>query len=851
LGGALGCNSSSGGTTTGTFQITSFSGDTLVAANSYAWLHWTYTGNPTSLTLDGVSVLGLDMAPVNPVMRHTYTLTGTDGASTSTKTFTVAAQGLDVIAGADVLSGDGPVNRVGFANISSICTDPDGGIYTADWAEGTVRTIGLDGYVTTLAGSPFAMYCLYYDEAWSEYWDEGNTWWGMGAFNLVGPSATFAQPAGLARDAIGNLYVPDASLGTLQMVAPGGQVSSYAGTMFQFSNTTDGPPLTGTFGCIYGMCMDGFGNFFVVDMNISEAQDPWEWGQYIDDDVSRTGLRPAKVRNATWSTHGHRASTFRGRFLAKPSTSPMPMIGSSGTLRLVGPQGVITTLSGVTFTSPSGAICVDGSRNLLYYADSTNVYSVSLTYTDGVPAVNGGPTLVASSFSWPMALALDASGNLYVADSQQYQVFQILAPYNPSPAVNPFAGTSGTQGSLDGQGTAALFTQPMALAFDPQGNLLVGDFGQLRSITPGGKVTTIAGAVGIANLAYYGDNNPAPQDGTGINAVFGWLAGVCQDNAGNSYVVDNGGVLIRKVTPAGVVTTFAGGDTFTNPSGICTDGTNYLWVTDASTNQVVQLSLGSGGPNPTPLTLQGATSFGGLKGICRDSSGNLYVADASGYAVYQLVPPSTAGGAWTSTAIAGTPGSQASADDDLSTLWGPTAICIDPSTGNLFLMDACEVREILYTPPASWALTVSLAGTATSNGWVDGPGSSAQFSAAQGITLDGSGDLFVADSDNYAVRRLTPVTDSPRTYTVTTLVAQSFWYNIGLDWDYVYANSRGILADQSLLGYTNQSPAYGQVDYPQGICGNANGDLVLTSGAELMQITAPGMGTTFQYPPGP
>lgn len=155
-----------------------------------------------------------------------------------------------------------------------------------------------------------------------------------------------------------------------------------------------------------------------------------------------------------------------------------------------------------------------------------------------------GPVSTAQ-FDEPADVAVDASGNVYVADSENNTIRKITAGM-----VTTLAGSAGEYGSADGTGSAARFASPQGVAVDASGNVYVADTINctIRKVTPAGVVTPLAGRAGWA-----GD-----VDGTGSSARFGWTNGVAVDASGNVYVADNSNHTIRKVTPGGVVTTIGG-----------------------------------------------------------------------------------------------------------------------------------------------------------------------------------------------------------------------------------------------------------------------------------------------------
>jgi len=198
--------------------------------------------------------------------------------------------------------------------------------------------------------------------------------------------------------------------------------------------------------------------------------------------------------------------------------------------------------------------------------------------------------------------------------------------------IDLLAGDLGGKGTLDGTGDAARFMYPWALAADGSGNVYVADTGNhtLRKVTRDGMVSTLAGSAGM----------PGSADGTGSNARFYWPSGVTVDGSGNIYVADTWNHLVRKVTPAGVVTTLAG------------------------SAGVIGSADGTGS----------AARFNFPRGVATDSSGNVYVSDTSNHILRKITPAGAV------TTIAGSSGVIGAIPGRLpGSLLLPQAIALTPS----------------------------------------------------------------------------------------------------------------------------------------------------------------------------
>jgi sugar lactone lactonase YvrE len=307
----------------------------------------------------------------------------------------------------------------------------------------------------------------------------------------------------------------------------------------------------------------------------------------------------------------------------------------------------------ICFPNPSG-LALD-ANHILYVADASS-NTISRVTATGVVTPWAGATGTAGStdetgakalFNQPAAVAATAASMVYVADSANATIRQIT----PAGVVTTFAGSAVSRGHADGLGTAATFSRPVGLAVDVSGNLYVADATNhtIRKITPAGAVTTCAGTAGVAGST----------DGTGPAALFHSPSGIAIDNGGNVYVADTGNNTIRQITPAGVVTTLAGlagfsgsadgagtSARFNQPSGLALDAAGSLYVADTG-NSVIRRVTAAG----VVTTFAGLSTVAGRrdatgtaalfnqpKALACDSGGNLYVADAGNAALGVITP---------------------------------------------------------------------------------------------------------------------------------------------------------------------------------------------------------------------
>ena len=280
---------------------------------------------------------------------------------------------------------------------------------------------------------------------------------------------------------------------------------------------------------------------------------------------------------------------------------------SNHAIRKVSPSGAVTILAGVRgstgrndgpasaarFKDPYG-VAVDGTGNV-YVADTSNHAIRKISVAGEVTTLAGSGSAgsadgagASARFHTPRAVATDSAGNVYVADKSNHTIRKIT----PSGAVTTLAGVCGSGGHADGPGNTAHFKDPMGVAVDSKGNVIVADKSNhaIRKVTPEGVVSTLAGCVGHAGGA----------DGVGSAVRFKDPTGVAVDSAGNIYVADNSNHAIRKISPEGLVTTLAGklGEAghadgsgssarFKDPYGVAADGAGNVYVADKS-NQVIR-----------------------------------------------------------------------------------------------------------------------------------------------------------------------------------------------------------------------------------------------------------------------
>ncbi|MEB3195958.1 MAG: hypothetical protein VKP62_02035 [Candidatus Sericytochromatia bacterium] len=545
--------------------------------------------------------------------------------------------------------------------------------------------------------------------------------------------ATLAMPTGMVVNSAGTLYIADTNHHCIRQVTPGGLVTTLAGS--GYPGHADGTGPQASFQQPLGLALDASGTLYVADLS------------------------------------NHR-------------------------IRKVTPEGVVTTLAGSSLGFADGeataaqfsrphSLAIDASGTL-YVSDSGN-HLIRTVTASGVVSTLAGSTqgfaddlANAARFDVPQGLVRDASGTLYVADRNNQRIRRISAG-----TVSTLAGT-GAMGNLDGPGTTATFTYPNCLALASDGTLRVADLNnRIRSITPAGEVSHFSGPAGGDQLGGY-RNGPA--NSAQYKRIQGMVAapgqglyvseaGLWYGFSGEAFSQEPWLHRIRTLTAGGDASTLIeDNDALTLDGGalasslgfnveLTVDGNGQIYLSDENTHRIRRIT-----PGGQLITVAGS-SMGFEEGtgsqaqfsfpwaVAVDASGTLYVVDGNNNRIRRI---SAAG---VVTTLAGSTSGYQDGSGATAQFSFPRGGALGPD-GNLYVTDNNRVRMV--TPAGE---VTTLAGS--SNGYQDGLGAAARFASPQGLAVDASGTIYVADTFNHRIRKVTPGGE------VSTLAGSSSGYQDG------------------------------------------------------------------------
>lgn len=574
--------------------------------------------------------------------------------------------------------------------------------------------------------------------------------------------ASLEEPYGLAMDRGGNLYVSDFSGNRVRKITPAGMISSFIGNGISSFSGDGGPASAATISYPNAMVFDSAGNMYLAD-------------------------------------------------------------GGNARIRKVDTSGIITTIAGNGVFGDTGdggpaaqaevgqvyALALDRAGTL-YFADIGNcvvrkidaagiINAVAGNFSAGCGYNGDGILATTATLNLPRGVAVDPTGNVYIADSLNHRVRKV----DTSGIITTFAGTG--NGGFSGDGglaTQANIANPHGLAYR-QGTLYIASAGSSR-IRAVDLITNVINTYIGSSYGYDGDNHPllSSQTSGGIHLIFnpggsllftdafnsrvrtvsgtilktraGGFIGdggsalsaalvvpeaIAFDRSGNYYIADAGGNRIRKVNTAGNITTLAGtgisgysGDngpanmaTLYFPSGVAVDGAGNIFIADTDNNVIRKVNASTHNIS----TFATNANFSSLWNMAADSAGNIYVADNGTCVIWKLTPAgsvSVAAGTIFACGYAGDRGPASSAQLD-----GPYGVAVD-GRGNIFIGDSGNnrIRKVSAT-----GIITTIAGDGNCGFTGDGgPSATAELCFPEGIAVDSAGNVTFADSGNLRIRKI-------------------------------------------------------------------------------------------------
>ena len=574
--------------------------------------------------------------------------------------------------------------------------------------------------------------------------------------------ARLASPYGVAVDGSGNVYIADRRNHRIRRVDRSGTITTVAGTGERGFGGDGGPAVAARLNEPTRVALDISGALYIADR-----------GNHRIRRVDGLGIVTTVAGNGEIGFSGDGGPAVEAR-LKLPQGMAVDGSGAlyiadtwNRRIRRVDASGTITTVAGsggrgyggdggpavrTSLNVPAG-VAVDGLGNL-YIAESeqNRVLRVDTSGIITTMAGNGeigfsgdGGPAVEAWLNTPLGVTVDEAGNVYIADWGNHRIRRV----DGSGIITTIAGTGERGFSGDGgPAVEASLWHPEGVTVDGGGNLYIADWGnhRIRRVDGSGVITTIAG---IGESGFGGDGGPAA--GAWLNTPLG----VAVDTSGNVYIADTYNDRIRRVDGSGIITTVAGtgesgfgGDggpageaQLDSPRGVAVDGSGNLFIADANNGRIRRVnSLGA--------ITKVASRLHWPTGVAVDGLGNVYIADTVDHRIRRV----DAGG--TLTTIAGIGESGFSGDGGPAVearLNHPRGVAVDEG-GNVYIADTWNQR-IRRVDPSGGITTVAGIGEGGDSGGA-GPATEAVLDWPVGVAVDGSGNLYIADTYNNRIRRV-------------------------------------------------------------------------------------------------
>jgi uncharacterized protein (TIGR03437 family) len=582
--------------------------------------------------------------------------------------------------------------------------------------------------------------------------------------------ASLSDAQGVTVDAAGNVFVSDANDHRVRGIAPDGTISTVAGDGSRGFRGDGGPASAARLNTPYGIAVDRAGNLYIADLGNHRVRKMGPDGTITTVPGTEKLLAP---RNVALDASGVLyISEFAGhRVWRLRSDGVVETVAGNGVPGFSGDGG---PAAAAQLSSPAG-LAFDSAGNL-YIADSGNqrVRKVAGGVITTVMGSDGPGAVPGTQLDLPTSVAVDRAGNLYAADSGNLRI-QFLTP-------------TGDLRTLPGFGRD--------LALDVAGNLLIASGDRVLELTPALVIQTLAGD---RSYPYRGDGGPA------TSARLSGPVAVALDSAGRLYIADRQNQRIRNVDKTGVIATTLGDGSvgpgsgqLSYPAGVAVDPLGAVYISDQDNHRIQEITTagnivtlaGTGSPGfngdglppaVTQLFSPGAMALAAngtlyfadagnhrvrslspagvvstvaqiaARGVAVDGAGNVYVSDGDLHRVVRIGPQGHSAVLSGSGAagFAGDGGPALSAQ-----LSSPTGLAVD-AQANVYIADTGNNRIRVIGPDGN-IRTIAGAGAADFDG-DGGPALSAAFNSPAGLAVDAAGNLWIADTANNRIRKLTPV----------------------------------------------------------------------------------------------
>ena len=597
---------------------------------------------------------------------------------------------------------------------AGVAADALGNLYIADRLNNRVRKVtAASGNISTAAGT------------------------GAATFGGDGAAASLARlnnPIGVAADAAGNVYIADTINHRIRKIdAFTGIISTAAGGG---SSLGDGGAATSAqLNNPQGVAADAAGNLYIADTDNH------------------------RIRKVTASTGN--ISTVAGTGSSGYSGDG----GAATSAQINSPYGVAVDSSGNIYIGTN-----TGHRVRKVTASTGNISTVAGTGSSGYSGDGGAAA--AAQLNRPRGVAADAAGNLYIADYWNHRIRKVDASGN----ISTVAGGGSSLGD-GGAATAGQLNRPWGIALDAAGNLYIAEVlgYRVRKVDTSGNISTVTGT-GAAGFS--GDARGFGGDGgAATSARMNTPIGIALDAAGNVYITDTHNQRIRKVdAAAGNVETIAGtgsagfsGDGAAATSaqvnfsiGIAADAAGNVYIADSNNNRIRKIDASTG--NISTVAGTGSSGFSGdggaaasaelnfPRGVAVDAAGNIYIGDTINHRIRKV--DAASGNIET---IAGTGSAGSSGDGGAATsaqVNSPAEVAAD-AAGNVYIADTRNHR--IRRIDASTGTISTIAGTGGRGFSGDGAAAdSLQLNIPYSVAADAAGNVYIADTWNHRVRKLTP-----------------------------------------------------------------------------------------------